>query len=54
MVGMAGLMAEVDNHDKMYYCPLKVNRLVDDSQGVHPYIRVDQLQWSEEEKNMEN
>jgi hypothetical protein len=35
---------------KVYYCPLKDNRQVDDSGGAQPYGRVDTLKWSEEEK----
>jgi hypothetical protein len=34
---------------KTFYCPLKSNRQVDDSGGEHPYQRVDELDWSEEE-----
>ncbi len=40
------LMAEIDNFGKIYYCPVKCNRLVDDSGGVEKYKRIDQLQWS--------
>jgi hypothetical protein len=43
------LMAEIDNLGKIYYCPLKSNRLVDDSGGVEKYKRIDQLDWSEKE-----
>ena len=42
-------MAEIDNLGKIYYCPLKSNRLVDDSGGVEKYKRIDQLAWSEKE-----
>jgi hypothetical protein len=35
---------------KVYYCPLKDNRQVDDSGGEQPYRRVDSLEWSEAEK----
>lgn len=38
-----------EQHHKRYYCPLKVNRQVDDSGGKTPYQRVDQLEWSEED-----
>ncbi len=31
------------------YCPLKNNRLVDDSGGVNPYRHVDPLAWNEDE-----
>jgi Transposase DDE domain len=43
------LMAEIDNLGKIYYCPLKSNRLVDDSGGVEKYKRIDQLDWSDQE-----
>ena len=43
------VMAAVDQAHKLYYCPLKRNRLVDDSGGVDPYQRVDQLHWSDTE-----
>lgn len=43
------LMAFIEGLGKIYYCPLKVNRLVDDSAGVEPYKRIDQLLWNEEE-----
>ncbi|WNN91488.1 hypothetical protein [Gloeocapsopsis dulcis] len=31
----------------MYYCPLKTNRRVDDSGGSAPYVRGDELVWSD-------
>ena len=43
------LMAQIDQLEKLYYCPLKVNRKVDDSGGSAPYVRVDELVWSTEE-----
>lgn len=43
------VMAAIDQAHKLYYCPLKRNRLVDDSGGVSPYQRIDQLHWSETE-----
>ena len=43
------LMAEIDNFGKIYYCPLKANRLVDDSGGEQKYKRIDQLEWSDKE-----
>lgn len=33
----------------IFYCPLKDNRQVDDSQGKEKYKRVDSLEWSESE-----
>ncbi|CAA9414483.1 Mobile element protein [uncultured Leptolyngbya sp.] len=40
------LMAQIDQLKKLYYCPLKVNRKVDDSGGSAPYVRVDELVWN--------
>ena len=43
------LMAQIDQLEKRYYCPLKTNRRVDDSGGTAPYVRVDELVWSNED-----
>jgi DDE superfamily endonuclease len=43
------LMLYIESLRKIYYCPLKDNRQVDDSQGAQPYRRVDALEWSEAE-----
>ena len=43
------LMLLIEQLDKHYYCPLKSNRQVDDSNAQTPYQRVDILQWSENE-----
>jgi len=43
------LMAQIDQFQKLYYCPLKTNRRVDDSGGVAPYLRVDELVWSSQD-----
>ena len=40
------LMAAIEAFGKVYYCPLKTNRLVDDSGGDEPYKRIDQLNWN--------
>ncbi len=40
------LMAQIDGLKKLYYCPLKCNRRVDDSGGNQPYQRVDELVWT--------
>ena len=40
----------IERLDKIYYCPLKDNRQVDDSSGAKPYQRVDSLEWAEAEK----
>jgi hypothetical protein len=39
------LMLQLEKLDKIYDCPLKANRQVDDSGGVKPYQRVDRLAW---------
>jgi len=44
------LMLLVHDLKKHYYCPLKCNRLVDDSEVQRSYIYVSELQWSDEEK----
>ena len=43
------LMMHIEQLDKHYYCPLKSNRQVDDSNAQKPYQRVDSLQWTETE-----
>jgi hypothetical protein len=40
-----GLMTHIDKTGKLYYCPLKSNRKVDDSQGKNPYKAVSDLDW---------
>ncbi|NES71830.1 MAG: hypothetical protein F6K24_44820 [Okeania sp. SIO2D1] len=40
------LMALIDNLGKIYYCPLKSNRLVDDSGGVKKYQKLEELTWN--------
>jgi len=44
------IMLLIERLDKIYYCPLKDNRQVDDSGGAKPYQRVDSLEWTEAEK----
>lgn len=46
------LMALIDPLGKIYYCPLKRNRLVDDSAGQLPYRQVDH--WSGRESELAN
>jgi len=43
------LMLFIESLGKIYYCPLKSNRLVDDSGGALAYRHVDSLSWSERE-----
>jgi hypothetical protein len=40
------LMLFIESLQKLYYCPLKDNRLVDDSGGTQPYRHVDSLEWT--------
>lgn len=44
------MMLQIEELNKVYYCPLKTNRLVDDSNAQQPYRRVDSLTWTEEEQ----
>ena len=44
------LLFLIESLNKVYYCPLKTNRKVDDSGGEQPYQRVDSLDWSETEE----
>lgn len=43
------MMLHIETLHKIYYCPLKSNRLVDDSDAALPYCRVDALSWNETE-----
>jgi hypothetical protein len=43
------LMLFIEPLGKVYYCPLKDNRQVDDSGGDRPYQRVDSLEWNSTE-----
>ena len=44
------LMLFIESLQKVYYCPLKSNRQVDDSGGHQPYQRIDGLTWSKFEQ----
>lgn len=44
------IMLQIEKIGKIYYCPLKDNRQVDDSGGAQPYQRVDSLKWTEVEQ----
>ena len=44
------LLLLIESLNKVYYCPLKSNRQVDDSGGLAPYQRVDSLEWSKPEQ----
>lgn len=45
------LMALIDNLGKIYYVPLKKNRLVDDTEGQEKYQNIEKLNWSELESD---
>jgi len=44
------LMRTIEVLGKIYYCPIKANRTVDDTNGEHPHQRVDCLSWSADEQ----
>ena len=44
------VMQHIETLQKVYYCPLKSNRRVDDSVGQTPYQRVDCLAWTSQER----
>ncbi len=44
------IMALIDNWQKIYYCPLKKNRLVDETGGKEKYQRIELLQWNQQNK----
>ncbi|MDQ3255307.1 MAG: transposase [Acidobacteriota bacterium] len=43
------LMTRLIKEEKIFYCPLKKNRLVDDSLGEQPYRAIETLEWTETE-----
>lgn len=45
------LMLFIESLGKLYYCPIRDNRLVDDSEAVAPYQHVSALRWSEQERS---
>lgn len=44
------LMLYIEALHKVYYCPLKANRHVDDTGGSQPYRRLDTLEWNSDEQ----
>ena len=44
------MMLQIERLDKIYYCPLKDNRQVDDPGGNKSYQRVDSLSWTKTEE----
>ena len=45
----AQMLVRLQNARKIFYCPIKVNRQVDESGGKNPYQSVESLSWTEEE-----
>ena len=45
------VMLHIENLEKEYDCPLKINRLVDDSNATEPYQRIENLAWTPTELN---
>lgn len=43
------LMTRLIKDGKIFYCPLKKNRLVDDSRGERAYRAIETLDWTDEE-----
>ena len=43
------LMAMINNLGKIYYCPLKKNRLIDDTKGGENYKHIEKVKWTESE-----
>jgi hypothetical protein len=43
------MMLLIESYHCCYYCPLKSNRLVDDSLGEKPYLHISLLEWTKEE-----
>jgi hypothetical protein len=43
------LMLHIERLNKVYYCPLKDNRQVDETGGERGYQRVDSLMWTDEQ-----
>ena len=44
------LLVFIESLGKTYDCPMKSNRLVDDSGGKTPYQRIDSLEWTPSEE----
>ena len=45
------VIKHIESLEKIYYCPLKTNRHVDDSEGENKHQRVDSLSWTDEEQS---
>ena len=46
------MMRQIESLNKIFYCPLKKNRLVDETNGEQEYKPVDTLHWTQEELNV--
>jgi hypothetical protein len=44
------VIKHIEALEKLYYCPIKANRHVDDSEDEQKHQRVDELLWSDEEQ----
>ena len=44
------IMLHIESLEKVYCCPMKSNRRVDDSNGTRPYERIDSLSWTVSEE----
>ena len=43
------MMGFIEALHKVYHCPFKANRLVDETDGQEPYVHVSALSWSEQD-----
>lgn len=48
--GSMQVIKRIESLNKRYYCPIKANRRVDDSEGEQEHRRVDQLHWTHTEQ----
>ncbi len=46
------MMRQIESLHKIFYCPLKKNRLVDETNGEQAYKAVETLNWTQEELNV--
>ena len=44
------VMLHIESLEKVYWCPMKSNRHVDDSNDTRPYQRIDSLSWTASEE----
>jgi len=44
------VMRHIERLEKVYYCPIKKNRLVDETDGAVPHQHVEALSWSESDE----